>query len=431
MLKKIRDVLENTSDVTDWKIVETIKEGHELYFIKKELDMNRAKRVRYYEVTVYRDFELKGKKFKGSASTTIHPTMSREEIKRRIEESIFAAGFVRNRPYPIAEPSNPSGEISSKLQKGDISDWIVEIASEVFSPDKMESAFLNSTEIYLTKVQTHILNSRGVDAYFDAVRTFIELIVAAQGKEEVELYHQLRFSDYEPGSISERIAEFLEETSERARAKPTPALKSSTVLQVSEPVEEFLYYYVINSNAKAVYEKISSFKAGKSVQGNFTGDGLTITLDPFMTGSYYSAPYDHDGHALKKEEIIKDGMLLKYWGDVRYSHYLGVEPTGNIHNFSVQLGSHSLEELRDEPHLEITSFSAFNVDSITGDFGGEIRLGWYFDGKVKHPITGGSISGNINEIQKELYLSKETQKTKRYEGPKAVKLKGVTVAGIE
>lgn len=431
MLNKIKSILESTRDVTDWKIVELTKEGHELYFIKKELDMNRAKRVRYYDVTVYRDFEQDGKKFRGSARTAVHPTMSEEEIKKRIEEATFAASFVKNKPYPVAEPSEPHGEISSRLQKGDIADWLAEIASEVFLPDKMENAFLNSTEIYLTKTSTHILNSRGVDAYFDSVGAFIELIITAIGKEEVELYHQLWFSDYEPGWVSEQVTEFLEEASERARAKPTPALKSSTVLLVSEPVEEFLHYYVMNSNAQAVHEKISTFKVGESVQGNFSGDGLTITLDPFMNGSYYSAPYDNDGFALKEEEIIQNGKLLKYWGDVRYSHYLGVEPTGDIQNFTVKPGNLSIEELRKEPHLEIASFSAFNMDEITGDFGGEIRLGWYFDGKEKYPITGGSITGNINKVQEELYLSREIQRTKRYEGPKAIKLKNVTVSGIE
>ncbi|MCD6159362.1 MAG: Zn-dependent protease [Kosmotoga sp.] len=430
MLRKIKKALESTREISDWKVIETIKEGHELYFIRQELDMNRAKNVSSYNVTVYHDFEEAGKKFRGSAQTTIHPGMSEGEVKKRIEESTFAAGFVKNRPYPIAEPSEAKGSISSGLQKGEISDWIVEIASEVFSQDIKKGAYLNSTEIYLTKVHTHILNSRGVDVQFDAVRAFIELIVTATGEEEVELYHQLRFSDYRPGSISKKVTEFLEEALNRAQAKPTPALGTAPVLLVSEPAEDFLSYYVDNASARAVYEKISTFKIGESVQGDFVGDGITITLDPFMPESYYSAPYDGDGFALNREQIIVNGKLLKYWGDVRYSHYLGVEPTGNIHNFSVEPGKNTLETLREGPHLEVALFSAFNVDSVTGDFGGEIRLGWYCDGKERYPITGGSISGNINKVQKELLLSKETQKSKRYTGPKAVKLLNVSVSGI-
>ena len=47
------------------------------------------------------------------------------------------------------------------------------------------------------------------------------------------------------------------------------------------------------------------------------------------------------------------------------------------------------------------------------------------------PVTGGSISGNINELQNELFLSKELQKDNKFEGPKVIKLLNVTVAGIE
>jgi len=71
------------------------------------------------------------------------------------------------------------------------------------------------------------------------------------------------------------------------------------------------------------------------------------------------------------------------------------------------------------------------MDGLTGNFGGEIRLGWYFDGSNTIPVTGGSISGNIKDLQKEMYLSKELQKDNNFVGPKIVKLLNVSVAGIE
>ena len=180
------------------------------------------------------------------------------------------------------------------------------------------------------------------------------------------------------------------------------------------------------------YEKLSTAKLGESLQGqNVIGDKITMTIDPFVRGSYYSAPYDNDGFALKREIIVEDGVLKKYWGDVRFSHYMGVEPTGNAMNYVVDPGEKTLKELRNEPHLEVASFSAFNVDEITGDFGGEIRLGWYFNGKERIPVCGGSITGNIIDVQDDIYLSKEVQEYHGFVGPKTVKLKNVTVAGVE
>ena len=75
------------------------------------------------------------------------------------------------------------------------------------------------------------------------------------------------------------------------------------------------------------------------------------------------------------------------------------------------------------------SFSDFQLDSFSGFFGGEIRLAYLFtDGGVK-VLTGGSINGNISEAQGDMTFSLERYADSSYEGPLAVKLKGVRVAG--
>ncbi len=45
-------------------------------------------------------------------------------------------------------------------------------------------------------------------------------------------------------------------------------------------------------------------------------------------------------------------------------------------------------------------------------------------------MTGGSINGNILDVQKKLVFSREMQVEKEFEGPMAVCLEGVNVAGI-
>ena len=87
--------------------------------------------------------------------------------------------------------------------------------------------------------------------------------------------------------------------------------------------------------------------------------------------------------------------------------------------------------MKASPYIELVSFSDFQMDTMTGDFGGEIRLGWYFDGENTVSITGGSISGNIKEVEKEMYFSSETQKLNNFLGPKTIELSNVSLAGIE
>ena len=66
---------------------------------------------------------------------------------------------------------------------------------------------------------------------------------------------------------------------------------------------------------------------------------------------------------------------------------------------------------------------------MSGHFGGEIRLAYLIeDGKVT-PVTGGSVNGSILEAQKALTFSTERYLNSGYDGPYAVRLRGVSIAG--
>ena len=88
-------------------------------------------------------------------------------------------------------------------------------------------------------------------------------------------------------------------------------------------------------------------------------------------------------------------------------------------------------DFKKETYLEIDPFSDFTTNGLTEEFSGEISLSRYFDGEKTIPVTGGSISGNINQLQNEIFLSKELQKDNNFEVPRLIKLLNVTVSGIE
>ena len=85
--------------------------------------------------------------------------------------------------------------------------------------------------------------------------------------------------------------------------------------------------------------------------------------------------------------------------------------------------------MKKEPYLHVVSFSDFSMDSFSGYFGGEIRLAYLYDGEKVTPVTGGSVSGNLLELQKNIVFSTERYKNKDYDGPFAVEFQNVAVAG--
>ncbi|HWT26887.1 MAG TPA: metallopeptidase TldD-related protein [Mobilitalea sp.] len=434
MLERIIKLLDNQKEISGYKICEKEIEANELFFIKKNVDMDRAKMVRHYKLTVYVDFREDGNSYKGSATTNIQPTMSDEEITKAIKDAAFAAKFVKNPYYPLTKPVASYKKLETgKFNQESLPYWMNEITKAVYKNDTYDKAGINSCEIFLNKINTHIITSEGVDVKASKYEGMVEFITTwKEDGEEIELYRCLNFSDFEPVEMAEEVKTMIAIAKEKAIAKKTPLLENTPILLTRGAVKSFFDIYYLRSNASAVYNENSTWKIGDKLQGDeVKGDRITMTLDPFMKNSTLSGGFDEDGYALNKTMIIENGILKRYVADTRYAHYLNVEPTGMINNIIVNGGSRTMEELRKEPYLEIVTFSDFSVDPIIGGFCGEIRLAWYYDGEKTIPVTGGSISGMISDVHNEIYLSKELQKDNGFEGPVAVKMSNVSIAGVE
>ncbi len=423
-------ILNNAPGVDEWLVGERQTQSAELFFIKKKLDMNRAKKVHHINVTVYKNFEEDGVKYKGSASTRLSPTMTYEEIKAKIEQAALAASLVKNPYYELAAPSSDKlGQVSSKFSEGDLASYMPKLANALYKKNIMKTSKVNSCEFFLEKTDARVANSSGVDESFALYSGHIELIVdCRQSGEEVEIIEFFDFSDMCLEKIEQTAQEALENAMLRAEAVPTPKLKDIPVILAKDNVNEFLSYYVQKANAQLVYQKYSDAKAGDDLQGCTTGDCINLSLEPEIENSAMNRYIDHDGVKLKSTELYKDGKLLKIHGDNRHSQYLGIEPTGVIGNAKFEGGSKTLDELRQGEYLELRYFSDFQMDEWTGDFGGEIRLAIYHDGDKQTPVTGGSIVGNIKDVQATMQLSSEVQTSANYICPKAIKLFGVTIA---
>ena len=164
MLDKIKQILMNNKNINGYKISENKIESKELFFIKKNVDMDRAKSVHHFKVTVYKDIEENGNRYKGSSTTNIHPTMSDIEIENAINDAVFAAQYVKNFYYPLVKPTSEYNTMeASNFSKESLPYWMNEIIKAIYKNDNYEKGGINSCEIFLNKVYTHIVNSEGVN----------------------------------------------------------------------------------------------------------------------------------------------------------------------------------------------------------------------------------------------------------------------------
>jgi len=431
-MEALINLLKSKVSVDEFKIISIDTQSTELFFIKDELQMNRCKDVNHISVTVYKNFEINGKKFKGSSQTKLEPTMSLAEMEDKIDQATLSASFVKNEYYDLVEPTDEKPENgSSVFSSGDPVEHMSRLVKAIYDEDHQFGSWINSCEFFIDINHTRIVNSKGLDVSFDSYRGEIELITEAKNeKESIELFNVLHFSDFDPNWIKNVIKNELYLASLRIQAIPLPHIKDVPVILTGSSVGEFFDYYLGHVSASMIYQQISTSKVGDLIQGkDVTGDLISVTVTPYLKNSIFSSAYDLEGVLLKETELIKGGKVNALYAQKRYADYLKIKPTGEIGNMIVSGGSKTGKELLKEPHLLIHKFSNFQMNGLTGDFGGELRLGIYFDGTKHIPVTLGSISGTVIKSQKDMYLSVETEQDEKYLVPKHIKLNHVSIAG--
>lgn len=430
MKEKITSVLKK-NDTDAWKLKIKRIEGAQGYYIQDHLEMMRAQDAVELELTVYKDFEEDGEKYRGSMKIELFPSMTEDEVDEKIKVALKGAMSVKNKWYALSKKQEDSFSFqqpSYNLDEKDVFDWVLMIGEDLFSQKIPEVAF-NATEIFISKNTFSFFNSEGVSYVWKDYSGLIEFVTSAAGvSEEVELFDIFTFSDYSKEWLVRKIENQISYTLDRVKAVQLPALNGIPVVLKGTALFEFFSYFRQKASARMIFDGMSDFKESNIIQ-EVHGDPISIKLLPYLEGSPKNILVDMDGILPEPVIVIEKGRVKHIQADLQFGTYLGVKITGQSFNLEVKRGSMKKSDLEETSYLEAVEFSDFTMNAITGDFGGEIRLAYYFDGKNRIPVTGGSVTGKITEVLDFIYLSEKTIVDTAYNGPDFIYLKNISIAG--
>ncbi len=424
MTDKIIELLKN-SGADAWEVSDKVTEGWEFYFIKHELDQNRVRDVEHIKVTVYK--KLEDGKFLGSASQEINPTASEDEAKKVISDLYERASYVKN---PYFELNKEQVSVTNKDY--DVQRTARDYIEALMQIPETSTEDINSYEIFAEKTKSRYVNSEGVDVTVVYPSSKVEVVVNARNKDhEIELYRMYEAGSCDKEHLIKELTNTLKFGKDRLVTKPTPNLKKATVLFSTEQAAELFGYYAMRMHASFKYRGYSDFEIGKAIAEDVQGDKITIKALKELPNSSANSPVDAEGAKTHDMYLIKDNIPENYWGNCQFRYYLGVKDSFIVGNFKAEGGSSTEEELRQGQYLEPVEFSDLSVDPITGDIAGEIRLAYWHDGENVIPVSGGSVSGNLTELSKNIKFSKELKQYNNYQIPSVIKIENVTIAGNE
>lgn len=454
----------NGPRVADWRLIRTKSSRQEQYFVKARTEQARSVEETQYALTVYVDSsgapegspvgEAEGKKVRGEATVTIQPSHSEAEIEGKISQAVFAASKSRNLWFDLPGPAEPKVVLpGSGFDKLDERTLMKYVRNTLYGPEAEIAAAeggaegaaesrggtslprINALELFVSREEYEFFNSKGLHTSTSRWKGYSEFVVEADSpKGAVELFDDIEFSDPDPERLSEATRSRLVQVRDRALATPMPAMKDVPVILSGREAEEVFAWFFVNSSTAMIFTKASSFQVGTDIQrteeGGTAEDPIDLWAEPVIPGLPASSAFDADGFPLERTPVIEAGILKTLVGSVRHADWLAVPRKGNFSLFSVSPGTLGIGEMRARPCLEPVMFSDFRLDEVTGDFGAEIRLAYYFDGKKRIPVTGGSISGSVAELRSTMRRSSELALASRSLCPKALLLRGVSITGI-
>ncbi|MCR5500473.1 MAG: hypothetical protein K6F31_08770 [Acetatifactor sp.] len=419
-------------NIEEYIINVTSYKNAQMFFVKKSLDCKRAENTKTYNVRVYRSFEKNGKEMKGSSSVFVYDGMTDEEIDASLGRTYLAASFVCNPTFELMEcTENKFITMESGLFDHTLEECCEKASEALFAEDNRSDAFINSAEIFAYETNVEIISSTGIDSGYTKRKISGEFVAQCKEPQDVETYKDFQYYDLDCKSLKSLVRKTLEYTLERAKATQAPKAGKYRVIISDHYVGSVFSYYMGRAQAPYIYAGYSTFEVGQNVQAvNAEGESADVRGDKVSMTLVPTEPMSDEGIWQQERELLDEGVLKTYHGGLRFSRYLGIEPTGYFGCIKVAPGSMSVEDMKKEPYLWVVNFSDFTLDDFTGHFGGEIRLAFLYDGEKVTPVTGGSINGSIIDSQTNMHFSKEIQKSANFVGPYAMCFEDIPVAGV-
>jgi len=408
-----------------WEIVDEKIRGWEFYFIRHKLDQARSKEVENLLLKLYMAPE--SKETIGMASCLILPTESEVEVRQKIEDLKKRALLVQNPYYTLRSDDGIPKEDLKMVAVDAISDTFIRTMTDL---EETETEDINSYEIFANEVHRHVLNSEGVDITEIYPDSMLEVVVNARSDDghEIEIYRNLTSGTANPEAIKKEIAKAMTFGRDKLRAVKTPSLGQYPVILSTSAVTSVFNYFFSQVDASMKYRGLSAAELGKPLTEGVAGDKVTMLAVRKLPNSSRNFGTDSEGAIIRERMLIRDNVPESFHGTRQYSEYLGLGESSIVYNYAVKPGNKPACELRQGAYIEVVEFSDFQVDSMTGDIAGEIRLGYLHDGENVTIVSGSSVSGNLREAMKHMTFSREAVQYDTCLVPEVVRFESLTIS---
>ncbi len=412
------------SGAAAWELTDKAETGWEFYLIGDKLDQHRVREVNHVQLRVYSqgsDGQL------GNAEGEIAPTADEAEMAEAVRSLLDASRYAMNPGWTLNRPSKQAPAKAEPCPE--VEKVSADFLNAVIHLPQDETAYLNSSEIFVTRVTKRIMNSEGLDVTDTYPVSMAEIIVNARDQaHEIELYRMFHSGACDAPGLQARLRKAMRYGQDKLIAQPTPPVGSMDLVLSTEAAIEVYDWYLAHLNAMFKYRGYSDWEIGTPIAEG-EGDKVTLRARTALPNSSRNCRFDAEGAWTRDMVLMKGNVPQAFFGARQFAQYLKLEDSFTPGNFEVEGGNAGAKALLEGDYLEVVEFSAFQIDPVSGDLAGEIRLGYLHQGDQVTIVSGGSVSGNMAELTGSIRFSRETSQYDHFLIPTVTRLRNVSVAG--
>ncbi|WP_339832130.1 metallopeptidase TldD-related protein [uncultured Parvibaculum sp.] len=170
--------------------------------------------------------------------------------------------------------------------------------------------------------------------------------------------------------------------------------------------------------------------------------GISIVDDPHMKRGLRSKPFDGEGVANRRMNLIDDGRLTTWLLDSATARQLGLVSTGHAArgtggspspaptNLYMEKGCLGVKELIADigQGLYITELIGMGINGVTGDYSRGASGFWIENGEITYPVSEITVAGNLKDMFLNMTPADDLEFRHGTNAP-TVRVEGMTVAG--
>ena len=358
----------------------------------------------------------------GCASTEL---LCEEEMRAIVSRAAANATMLENRDEPMifegsAHYETPTAKPYVAPSTIEMKDLALDLQAQTYSQNPYIADGTQSG-VFAEQISMTFLNSKGLCLSHTAGvgGAYVQAVVSKDGESQAAF-------DFAMLTDAEKLAKLPTTVTEEAMAT-LGALEIDSgkydVILSGKQMRAMLSAFASAFSAKKAQLGLSLLRGKEGEQ--IAADCVTLIDDPMHEGSPMQLPFDGEGVATYRKEVIEQGVLKTLLYDLATAKRAGVSTTGNgqrtsysdpvsiaPYHFYLEAGKESEAELlaRLGDGLYITELKGLHAgaDAVTGDFSIESAGFMVRNGRRAEAIRSFTIAGNFFEFLKSIEALSDT-----------------------